>query len=174
MRDWNTESKRWDSIESQLTSTLPATLKDFQDERNKIIELVPQQVKKEVGGRLDRYFVNVSKQFDRMEGKIEGLREELASSRQQLTELNAATRSVDTKVDATHKAVLTEQTLRSDQHRKVTDIVALISDFDSNRVNCDKCKDRVKLKGHGREELLSFHSRLIKTLQELQGSGTPQ
>src|SRR5688572_24649969 len=57
----DTESKRWSNIESQLTSTLPQTLRDFQDERAKIIQLVPDEVKKQVAGRLDRYFVNVTR-----------------------------------------------------------------------------------------------------------------
>jgi chromosome segregation ATPase len=165
-----TESKRWDAIESQLTTSLPQTLKDFQDERTKIIQLVPEQVRKEVGSRLDRYFVNVSKQFDRMEGKMEGLREALDASRTQVAELAAATKKVGSKVDETHEAVVAEHAKSGELRQGVGSVVTQIVEFDKTRINCEKCKDRIKLKGNGREQLLAFHADLIKRIQDLQGT----
>jgi chromosome segregation ATPase len=163
----DTESKRWDAIQSQLTSTLPETLKNFQDERTKIIQIVPEQVRNEVGKRLDRYFVNVSKQMERMEGKVEGLREQLDASRAQIAELSATTRSVDSKIEETHKAVLQEQGRLGDQKRKISELVGEIAEFDRNHVSCEKCKERIKLKSEGRSMLLAFHSQLIQRLQSL-------
>ncbi len=165
------ESKRWDSIQTQLTSTLPDTLRNFQDERAKIIQIVPEQVRNEVGKRLDGYFVKVSRQMERMDGKMEGLREQLDASRAQISELSSATRSVDSKVEATHKAVLQEQGRIGDQNRRIAEIVAQIAEFDRNKVNCEKCKDRVKLKDEGRAALLAFHSELIQRVQALSTEG---
>jgi hypothetical protein len=163
-----TESKRWDSIETQLTSTLPQTLKDFQDERAKIIEIVPEQVRSEVGKRLDRYFVNVFKQLERMEGKLELMREDLSASRAEVARLST---DVGSKLDATHKAVLGEHDRLAEQSRRVAEIIAIVAEFDRDRINCRDCKERLRLKDKDREQLLAFHSQLIQQVQMLETEG---
>jgi len=63
--------------------------------------------------------------------------------------------------------VLVEQG-RADQHqRRVSEVIATIAEFDRDRINCDKCKDKVKVKGKGKEQLLAFHSGLIEKVQGL-------
>jgi chromosome segregation ATPase len=162
-----TESKRWDAIETQLTTSLPQTLAKFEDERTKIITIVPEQVRNEVGRRLDRYFVNVAKEFQRMDTKLDTLREELKAAHGELADLTRETRTVNSKLDQTHQAVIVEQTRSGDQHRKVAEIIATIAEFDRQRINCDKCKEKIKLKGKGKEQLLTFHSDLIQKVQGL-------
>lgn len=162
------ESKRWDGIEAQLTSTLPQTLRDFQDERAKIIQLLPEEVKKQVAVRLDRHFVNMSRSFERMDGKVQELQGALDAARKQIAELATTTQSVDTRVQATHEAVVSGQhwiDRFDEQTRRSADIAASVLDFDRLRINCESCDDRIKLKGDGREHLLAFHQGLVKRLQ---------
>jgi hypothetical protein len=124
-----------------------------------------------VGRRLDRYFVQVSQQFERMEGKVEGLREELGSSRAEIVRLREVAQSVDARVQQTHDTVVADRARAADQGRKVADIISAIAEFDRDRINCSKCKDRIRLKGDGREQLLAFHTELIQQIQLLQTDG---
>lgn len=162
---------RWQNIETQLTSTLPQTLQDFRDERDKIIELVPQQVRDEVAGKLDRYFGTVAREFKKMDSKLDTLNEQVTRSHSQMTDLvKDSTQAVDVKLTETHQAVIAERSRRQDRSRRIASVISEIAWFDQERINCKKCKDRLRFKGDSQAQLLAFHSKLIQDIQALQAS----
>ena len=167
------DAKRFDIIENSLTTVIPDTLKTFQEERTKIIQLVPSQVKAQVGAHFDRYATRVTAEFQKTNSKVDELQTALTQAQAKIAELTTLTQSVDTKVTATHEAVTTGQAKVTasvvDMRRAVSEITAQVVEFDTNRVNCEKCRDQIKFKGKGKEQILAFHSDLTKRLVALEG-----
>jgi chromosome segregation ATPase len=177
-RRLDSDKERWESLNTSLGAVLPQVQADLETQRKEIIKLVPEQVRGEVGARLDRHFSSIASQLTtvgkQMQEEVEGLKTQLTAAQAQITELRSQTTVVETKVDATHEAVTgdnhkLEQRL-ADQGKRAQDLTAQITQFDTTYLTCADCPEKLKMKDTSREALLKLHADLLKALSSLQAS----
>jgi chromosome segregation ATPase len=167
------DDTRWKSIETQMTAVLPQMQQDFETEREKIVALVPKEVKKEVGDRLDAHFAKLSASLVHMNDDITSLRGELQAARSEIAEVKGATENVGTKIDEDQSALRAEnarlQGMLDTQRKEAATLVGQVADFDKTYLTCVDCEERLKMKEKSREALLSLHGSLVTGLSALQG-----
>jgi hypothetical protein len=175
------ESKRWDDIERRYSDIMPEAVRTFEEERAKIIAVVPDQVRGEVTKRLDTYFVRVAKEFESLNLRVDGLQAQLVEANGSLKSLEQTTQTVDTHVKEAHAAVegkAAEQAaalqLRLDRQGKdAAAIVTSVTEWDREHVNCQPCTGQLRLKGDGKALVSEFHGKLVQQLTALQaGAGS--
>ena len=165
------ERQRWDAVETELKTVLPETVRNFEVERARLIALVPDEVKREVGERFDRYVGRMSKEFATVHQELQDVRVQLENANVSLGDIKTTTTRIDTKVD-TNQASLDGDNRAlegriADQGKIAERVVAQILDFDKKHVNCKECVTGIKMKDRTREVLSQFHGQLIQDLQEI-------
>ena len=169
---FDSASIRWSDLESSVSDALPQALGELNTERERIIELVPQQVQGEVEAYLEDYFTTVMKGFSQMAEDNKDIKLQLASTYKALEAVGADTRAISSSIDQT---VAEERSKREDEQARrervstqLSEVVDQIVEFDQSRINCKDCPERIKLKDKSREILLAFHAELMSDLADLQ------
>lgn len=166
------ENKRWESIEASVSQQVPQALSEIHEERQKILALVPEQVQTEVATYLEDYFRTVMGGFERLSKDNQKVQMQLEATQTVLENLGADTKAISESIDgalAEERSKATgEAQKREEVAQEIAQIVTLITQFDSTKVNCKKCPDSLGLKRKKAEEVAAFHSDLIAKLSELQ------
>ncbi len=167
------ESTRWEGMEASISDALPQALSEFSDERDRILELVPDQVQSEVATYLDDYFATVMTGFERLVEDSQEIKLQLEATQATLDSLGADTMSISASING---ALAEERAKRDDERAKrenvsieLATLVAQLAEFDSTRINCKGCPQRLKLSRKEREAITAFHTELTSSLAELQG-----
>ena len=177
-RRLDSDKERWESLNTQLGTVLPQVQQDLEQQRKEIVRLVPEQVRAEVGSRLDKHFAKLAATMTQvgqdMQAQVASLDEQLTAARQEIQELKGQTSTVESKVDATHEALVNnnrklEQRL-ADQGSRAGALTARITAFDTSHLTCNGCPDKLKMKDSSREALLALHADLLKALSDLQAT----
>lgn len=166
------EAQRWEVVGASVTEQLPRALNELHDERDRIVEMVPEQVRGEVTRYLDEYFATVMAGFDRLASDNSDIRMELTATRQVLESLGTDTRAISQSIDTTlqderakrHR----EQNKRDAVASQIAELVALVTEFDNTQINCKQCPDRLRLNRRERETISAFHSDLTTQLSKIQ------
>lgn len=159
------ESRRWEQVGESVQDALPRALSELDQERDRILELVPAQVQSEVSTYLDDYFNTVMAGFDRLQGQNEEMRIELKATQKALEALGADTRDIGQAINTSLESS------RSTRERIASDLVDMIDyivAFDQTHLNCKRCDERLRMRDSSRQELLVFHAELVADLAELQ------
>ncbi|MEM8998526.1 MAG: hypothetical protein AAGF23_27315 [Acidobacteriota bacterium] len=162
---YDRESARWTQIEESVSSAVPNALSELHQERERILELVPDQVQNEVSGFLDEYFNTVMAGFDRMARDNQDLKVEVLGLTKAMEVLGTDTKQIGRAID---ESLADEKSRRERLARDLADVIDLVVEFDQTRVNCDKCPDRLRMRDKYKEQLLGFHQELIADLAGLQ------
>ncbi len=169
---FDSASIRWSDLEDSVSDALPKALDELHTERERIIELVPQQVQGEVEAYLEDYFTTVMKGFSQLSEDNKDIKLQLSSTYKALEAVGADTRAISASIDQT---VSDERAKREDEQARrervstqLSEVVDQIVDFDHSRLNCKDCPQRIKLKDKAREVLLAFHAELMSDLADLQ------
>ncbi len=165
-------SGRWNDLEASVSDALPKALGELHTERERIIELVPEQVQSEVSAYLEEYFGTVMKGFSELAKDNSEIKLQLQATQAALRSVGADTRAIGASIDES----VAEERAKRDQARTrrqnaSTQLAALIEqvvEFDQNRINCKQCPERLKLNRKQRETVLGFHAELMADLVSLQ------
>ena len=165
-------SGRWNELEAEVTSALPKALGELHTERERIIELVPEQVKSEVNAYLEDYFTTVMKGFSRLAEDNAEIKSRMEATYQALEAVGADTRAIGYTIDQTmaHDRVQreAENARRQDVLAGMSGLVDRVVAFDRDRINCKNCPDRLKLNRKQKEAVLGLHAELMAELSSLQ------
>ena len=166
------ESSRWAELESSVSEALPRALNEFQAERDRIIELVPEQVQSELSAYLDDYFAAVRKGFGQLAQDNEEIKTQLRVTHQALQAVGADTRAIGTQIEETVADERAKREREQARRERVTaylaELVDQVVEFDQTRINCKECPERLKLNRNQRETVLGFHAELMADLSDLQ------
>jgi chromosome segregation ATPase len=171
------EAQRWDEMEGSITESLPQALSEFHAERDRILELVPEQVQFEIAGYLEDYFSTVMKGFEALKNDNDAIKMHLEQTQQTLVAVGTDTRTIsaDTRQIKEIRSTLdntlaAEQAKRQQVQSQITEIVSLLSKFDEEKINCKSCENRLRLKRKEREALTAFHAQLTRALTQAQSA----
>lgn len=163
---------RWNEIEASVTSALPQALGELHSERERIIQLVPEQVQSEVDAYLEEYFATVMKGFGQLAKDNADIKLQLQATHKALQTVGADTRAISATIDQTvaeeRSQREVDQARRQNVSTQMAGLVDRVVEFDQNRINCKQCPDRLKLNRKQREALLGFHAELMAGLANLQ------
>ncbi|MEE8523324.1 MAG: hypothetical protein V3T72_05280 [Thermoanaerobaculia bacterium] len=169
---YDRESGRWNELEASVSEALPRALGEFHSERQRILELVPDQVQTEVSRYLEDYFSTVMKGFELLSTDNADIKLELRATQKALEVVGADARGIRIAVD---EALVDERDKRDEMSGRLAelsgylgDIVEQVVEFDQTRVNCKTCPDRLRLNRKERETVLAFHAELMSDLSDLQ------
>lgn len=166
------EAQRWETMGATITDQVPRALSELNAERERIVELVPEQVRSEVETYLDEYFATVMAGFQSMTEDNQEIKMQLSATHKVLESLGADTREVSTKIDTTladeRDKRRQEQQRRESVASRISEVVTRVSEFDGTRINCRQCPDRLRLNRKERETLTAFHSELMTELSKIQ------
>lgn len=166
------ESSRWVELEASVSEALPRALNEFHSERERIIELVPEQVQGELEAYLEDYFSAVAKGFGELSKDNAEIKVQLQATHAALTAVGADTRAIGASIDKTVAEERAkregEQARRERVTEQLADLVDLVVEFDQTRINCKECPERLKLNRNQRETVLGFHAELMADLADLQ------
>jgi uncharacterized protein YPO0396 len=166
------ESSRWTEMEASISEAVPQALNELHTERERILDLVPQQVQDEVEGYLQEYFSTVMKGFELMSDDNAEIKLELKATQKALQALGTNTRNIGTAID---EAMADEKNKREalgaqlgSHSEGLATVIEHLVEFDQTRINCKGCPDRLKLNRKEREAIVSFHQQLMSELSDLQ------
>lgn len=159
------EGQRWQDIQQSVIDTVPAALAEFDAERERILEIVPEQVQFEVGTYLDEYFGSVMQSFSALQQESRDIKLQLETTNQVLEAVGADTRSIGTAID---DALAGEEAKREQITAGLTRLHDRLVDFDQKAFNCRKCPERITLNNREEEQIRTFHAELISELTALQ------
>lgn len=166
------EAQRWETVGASVTDQVPKALGELNAERDRIVKLVPEQVKGEVEKYLDEYFATVMAGFDKMTDDNREIKMQLAATHKVLESLGADTRDVASKIDTTladeRGKRQQEQRRRESVASRISEVVTQLSEFDNTRINCRQCPDRLRLNRKERETIGAFHTEVMTTLSKIQ------
>lgn len=166
------ESTRWDTMEASIKDQLPKALTELHEERERIVEMVPDQVRNEVDGYLNEYFATVMSGFEALATDNQDIRLRLDATQRVLESLGQDTAAIQGSIDGALRKERTKRELERDQREEIAEklgeLVTVIAEFDTLRINCKKCPDKIKMGRKEREAVTGFHSDLTQRLSELQ------
>ncbi len=166
------ESSRWEELEGSISEQVPMALSDLNAERERILEMVPEQVQSEVSAYLEEYFSTVMRGFDRLSSDNREVQLQLNATQKVLENLGRDTSSISTSIDSAladeRSARQAEAEKRQEVIQRLAELVAIVNDFDSSTINCKGCPDQLRLKRQARETITSFHAELTARLADLQ------
>jgi hypothetical protein len=167
------EVRQWENMESVIQSVIPKTLEDFQKDKQQILELVPEQARKEVQQHLDQFSDVMARGFQVLKEDSEQILADLEVTKTKLDLLGDRTSSIDEAVEKTlHQAIVDRQQLE----QAAAAIVAEIHDFDRSFISDKASSDKLNLNRKQRETIQLFHDGLVGKLvalgeQKLQPEG---
>ncbi|MCG8460734.1 MAG: hypothetical protein MI919_31000 [Holophagales bacterium] len=166
---YDREAQRWENVEASVADAVPRALSEIHEERERIVALVPDQVRGEVTSYLDEYFNTVMTGFDRLAEDSQDLKIELLATNKALEALGQDTRSINTAISES----LSDEKGRRDQlSSDLADLIDLIVEYDQTRLNCKGCPERLRMRDKSRQALLAFHQDLMNDLSRLQTFAT--
>ncbi|MBZ0113746.1 MAG: hypothetical protein K8J08_14870 [Thermoanaerobaculia bacterium] len=157
------EIARFDSMDSTLSDVLPATLKEFEGERERILELVPVQVQEEVASYMENFSQAVGRGFQNIERDNERMMTELTVARSQLESLGVSSEDLGRRVQSINAGLSQQNALRAD----AAGISDALREFDETMVLCKDCEGRLRLNRKEREAIALFHADIIARLNRL-------
>ncbi len=162
------ESTRWNEMEASISDALPRALGELDSEREKILELVPEQVQSEVEIYLQEYRIVMMQGFQTLQQDNADIKLRLEATHDALKAVGADTRAINKAID---ENVAEERSKReqfsSELDTRVSEIVDQVVAFDQSRINCKECPDRLKLNRNQREVITRFHDELTTHLAGL-------
>lgn len=168
------ESKRWTEMEKSVTTALPRALSEFQEERQAIVKLVPEQVRGQLVRYLDDYSSTVTRGFERMKQDSDEIKLQLAATEKALQIVSKDTKSIDANTQSIGKMI--DQSLSGERNKReniaqnLTDLMNRIVEFDQTKINCKGCPERLKMRDKTKEEMLAFHQELMQDLATIQNA----
>ncbi len=166
------ESKRWTEMEKSVTTALPRALSEFQEERQRIVKIVPDQVKVQLERYLDDYSSTVNKGFERMKTDNDDIKLQLMATQKALDILGKDTKSIGANTESIGKMIDNslsgERAKRERLAQDMTDLINRIVEFDSTKINCKGCPERLKMRDKTKEEMIAFHQELMQDLATIQ------
>lgn len=166
------DDERWRNLQATLAA-FPDMQKDFEEDRKKILTMVPSEIRSQVGAKLDKHFADVTRRLTDMQRDVSDTNSQLTAAREEITALRGQTEGVAQKVDATNDAVLGENAelkrALDAQRSEASQLVKKVTDFDANYLNCADCEERLKMKERSRDALRTLHGDLVTGLSKLQG-----
>ena len=177
-RRYDRESSRWTQLETSVSQALPRALNEFHADGERILELVPEQVKVEVEGYLEDYFNTVMRGVAELSDDNAEIKLELKATQKALDAVGADARGIRTAVD---EALTDERAKRDVMAGRLGDlsgelgaVVDRVVAFDRTRINCKQCPERLRLNRKERETILAFHAELMSELSDLQSGAAAQ
>lgn len=168
------ESTRWTEMEKSVTTSLPRALSEFQEERQRIVKLVPEQVRGELQRYLDDYSSTVTKGFQRMKQDNDEIKLQLVATEKALQIVSKDTKAIDANTQSIGKMI--DQSLTGERNKRehlaqdLTDLMNRIVEFDQTKINCKGCPERLKMRDKTKEEMLAFHQELMQDLATIQNA----
>lgn len=168
------EAKRWTEMEKSVTTAMPQALSEFQAERERIVKMVPDQIKSDLKRYLDDYARTVAKGFEQLRTDNAEVKLQLAATQKALEIVGQDTRTIGDNTQSIGRMI--DESLSGERGKRerlatdLTDIVNRIVEFDQTKVACKGCKDRLKMRDKTQEELLAFHQELMQDLATIQNS----
>jgi hypothetical protein len=162
---YDRETARWDQMEQSITDAVPKALIEFNSEKERILGLVPEQVKFEVQSYLEDYFNTVMKGFELLKKDNDEIRLQLAATQGAVETVGLDTRSIGQALD---EKVAVEQRKREQVATQLAALVAEIGKFDSTYVNCKSCPQYLSLSKKERDAIMGFHADMTAKLSQLQ------
>ncbi|MEM6455797.1 MAG: hypothetical protein AAF772_11930 [Acidobacteriota bacterium] len=169
------EAARWSRLEASVVEVVPNSLAEFDAERQRILELVPEQVQYEVGTYLDEYFGSVMAAFDVVRQDSEAVRLELRATQRALENVGQDTRAINASV----QDALTDERARRAAIADRQDALAEGLGFAVNRLvafertrlcrgSRSDCPQKLRLNDTARGEIEQLHGALLTRLTALQ------
>ena len=175
---YDREVRRWEDTDALLAEVLPRAMQDFEKERRRIVELIPEQTRDEVEGYLDGLADGMARGFQVLKEENEAVLLQLEVAQTKLDVLGARTDSLGEQTASlgeTAASISThlEEALEERHQREIATrralagLVARIHDFDSEFINDRSSPDRLKLNRNQRETIKGFHDLLVTDLSGL-------
>jgi len=171
-RRFDRESSRWEELGTSVADAVPQALRQFEEERTRILEAVPDQVQTEVATYLDDYFATVMQGFELLSEDNSEIKLQLQATQKALEAVGADTRDIGLAID---EALAEEKEQRQNLDQRLdrlaghlSDVVEQVVEFDQTRINCKRCPERLRLNRKERETILGFHAELMSDLSDLQ------
>lgn len=166
------EAKRWNEMEKSVTDALPRALTEFQEERQRIVALVPDQVRGEVEKYLQDYTSAVMKGFERLKEDNQEIKIQLLATQKALDMVSSDTKTIGADTKSIGKMIDTslsgERSKREALSKELADVINRIVEFDQTKINCKNCPERLKMRDKTKEEMLAFHQELMQDLSSIQ------
>lgn len=166
------EVAQWDDAEKALTEVVPQSLVQLQEERDKILELVPDAARQEVRAYFDDFSKSVSRGFQSLQANQESLRAdnarilaELDTARLSLAAVGDRTQSIDTTLKGNLQSANQD---RQRMRAAAASIAQMVQEFDQSYINEKGSGDRLSLSRKERETIINFHARVAAALAALQ------
>jgi len=170
-RRLSSDDERFRNIETTLTTTIPEMATEFEEDRKRIMSIVPKEIRTQVGERLDTHFANVNTRMSKMQESLGSMEAQLVATREELTALRGQTQGVSEKVDAANATLGGESAdlkrKLDAQHAQAAGLVKAVTEFDATYLNFETCEERLKMKEKSREALRSLHGKLVADLSKL-------
>ena len=181
-RRYAQEVERWDDIQQVVEEVLPETVRDFEAERDRIVEMMPEEIRREVDTYLSSFATAVARGFDRLTEQNREILGELKLYKSGLDEVGVRTRSIDETVTARlrESAAQLEETAaerRRAARRVAAASAALIDEiqrFDRTHLTDKESAERLHLRRRQRETLTAFHDQLVRELIELRDAAAAE
>ncbi len=181
-RRYAREVERWDDIQQVVEEVLPQTVKDFEAERDRIVAMMPEEIRREVDTYLSSFATAVARGFDRLTEQNREILAELKLYKSGLDEVGVRTRSIDETVTASLRESAVQLEEAAVERRRVAREVAAaaaalideIQGFDQTYLSDKESSERLHLRRRQRETLTGFHDRLMRALVELRDAAAAQ
>ncbi|MDH3743756.1 MAG: hypothetical protein OES47_01490 [Acidobacteriota bacterium] len=162
------EIERWDDIQAVVEEALPATIREFETERARILELIPVGVQQEVDDYLSGFGKAVARGFDELNDQNEKILAELSVYKRSLDEVGVRTQSIDETMTA---QLQDANNARREAERKVAagakGLIDQIQEFEQTFISDRSSSERLRLNRNQRETITLFHDQLVLALVEL-------
>ncbi len=166
------EIERWDDIQAVVEEALPQTIREFESERARILELIPAGVKQEVNDYLSGFAQAVARGFDELNNQNEKILAELGVYKQSLDEVGVRTQSIDDTVTAQlQEANRARREAEQQVAQTARRLIDEIQEFETTYISDRSSRERLRLNRNQRETVSLFHDRLIRQLVELRDAG---
>ena len=163
------EIARFDTMDATLSDVLPAALNEFEDERARILEMVPVQVQDEVAAYMDEFSTTVGRGFQTLQQDNLEMMADLSQARTQLESLGVSSEDLGKRVAHIGTGLAEQNALRSE----AAAIAETLREFDKNKIHCKDCPDRLRLNRKERETIANFHAEVMAQLNQLAAGEVP-
>lgn len=161
------EVERWDDIQTVVEEALPQTIREFEADRDRILEMVPSEVQGEVESYLSGFARAVARGFDTLHEQNEKILIELEVYKTTLEEVGVRTRSID---DTVSQKLQEAAAGRQDAAAVAAEIIDEIQTFDRTYVSDKGSRERLRLNRNQRETVALFLDQVVRRLVELRDS----
>lgn len=181
-RRYAQEVERWDDIQQVVEEVLPQTVKDFEAERDRIVAMMPEEVRREVEDYLSSFATAVARGFDRLTEQNREILAELKVYKTGLDEVGVRTRSIDETVTARlRESALQVERAAADQRAAARRVAAAanalideVQGFDQKYITDKDSRERLRLNRNQRETVALFHDQLVRELIELRDTAAAE